>query len=123
MSDDREGGGPRSPYPLRKLPVGTAGHLRNQLDALAHGHGKVLRHGEKAWASITFEGARHTLEIEFAGGEAVAAGEAFIAELPEHEFAIPGQLVADATVTRAEYVLLPAPKLTVECELLLLKNA
>ena len=110
------------PYPLRKLPAGAAGHLRDQLDALAHGHGKVLRHAEKAWASITFEGSRHTLELLFDGGEAVAAGEMFIAALPEHEFAIPGQLVADATVTRAEHVLLPQPRLTVECELLLLKE-
>lgn len=113
----------RRPYPLRKLPVGTAGHLRNQLDALAQGHGKVVRHGEKAWASITFEGARHTVEIEFAGGQAVAAGEQFIAALPEHEFAIPGQIVAEATVSRAEHMLLPEPKLTVECEMLLLKDA
>lgn len=111
------------PYPLRKLPVGAAGHLRNQLDVLAQGHAKVLRHAEKAWASITFEGGRHTLELLFDGGEAVAAGEAFIAALPDHEFAIPGQLVADAAVTKAEHVLLPQPRLTVECELLLLRDA
>lgn len=97
--------------------------MRSQLDELAQGYGKVLRHGEKPWASVTFEGARHTLEIAFAGGEAVAAGEAFIAALPEHEFAIPGQLVADATVSRVEHVLLPEPRLTVEIEVLLLKDA
>lgn len=113
----------RRPYPLRKLPPGTGGHLRNQLDALAGGHGKVLRHVEKAWASVTFEGTRHTLELVFAGGEAVAAGEAFIAALPDHEFAVPGQLVADATVASAEHVLLPEPRLTVEIEVLLLKDA
>lgn len=113
----------RRPFPLRKLPVGPGGHLRSQLDGLAQGHAKVVRHAEKAWASITFEGARHTIEIEFAGGEAVAAGEAFIAALPDNEFAIPGQLVADATVTRAEHVLLPEPKLTVEIEVLLLRDA
>lgn len=111
------------PYPLRKLPVGVAGHLREQLDTLAQGRGKLIRHGEKTWASITFEGSRHTLELLFDGGEAVSAGETFIAALPEHEFAIPGQLVADATVTRAEHVLLPHPRLTVECELLLLRDA
>lgn len=111
------------PYPLRKLPVGAAGHLRDQLDALAQGGAKVLRHTEKAWASITFEGSRHTLELLFDGGEAVAAGETFIAALPEHEFAIPGQLVADAEVTRVEHILLPHPRLTVECELLLLRDA
>lgn len=113
----------RRPYPLRKLSPGPGGHLRSQLDALAEGHGKVVRHTEKAWASITFEGARHTFEIVFTGGEAVAAGEALIAALPDHEFAIPGQFVAEATVTLAEHLLLPAPRLTIACELLLLKDA
>jgi hypothetical protein len=93
------------------------------LDRLGGGHGKVLRHTQSRWASITFEGARHKLAIEFAGDAPVAAGETFIAELPEHEFAIPGQLVAEATVTRAEHVLLPEARLTVECEVLLLKDA
>jgi hypothetical protein len=113
----------RRPYPLRKLPVGAAGHFREQLDALAGGHGKVLRHDEKAWASITFEGARHTIELQFLGGEAVSAGEAFVAALPDHEFAVPGQLVADATVTKVEHVLLPEERMTVEIEALLLKDA
>lgn len=111
----------RRPYPLRRLPIGASGHLRNQFDALAQGHGKVLRHAEKAWASITFEGARHTLDIAFAGGEAVAAGEAFIAALPDHEFAINGHFVADATVTAADHRLDP-PHLQVSCEVLLLKD-
>jgi hypothetical protein len=105
------------------MPADPRRHLLDQIDALASGSAKVLRHAEKAWASITFEGSRHTLELLFDGGAAVAAGEAFIAALPEHEFAIPGQLVADATITRAEHVLLPHPCLTVECELLLLKDA
>jgi hypothetical protein len=113
----------RRPYPLRKLPVGAAGHLRNQLDALGQGYGRVLTHAEKAWASITFEGARHTFQVEFGGGEAVAAGEAFIAALPEHEFTVPGQFVAEAAVTAAEHVLLPQPRLTVTCDVLLLKDA
>lgn len=74
----------RRPYPLRKLPLGASGHLRAALDQLARGHGKVLRHAEKAWASVTFEGTRHTLDLLFDGGEAVAAGEVFIDALPEH---------------------------------------
>lgn len=113
----------RRPRPLRKRLPGAAGHLRAALGELAQGHAKVLRHHEKAWASVTFEGARHTLELEFDGGDAVAAGESFVAALPDHEFAIPGQLVADAVAPRVEHVLLPQPRLTVECELLLLKDA
>ena len=79
-------------------------------------------HREKAWASITFAGARHTVTLLFASDEAVAAGEHFIAALPDHEFAIPGQLVADAIVTEVDHRLLPAPRLVVTCELLLLEE-
>jgi hypothetical protein len=82
----------------------------------------VLSHRERAWASITFAGARHTLTLLFAGEDAVAAGEAFIAALPEHEFRVPGQLVAEASVTEVEHRLLPAPRLVVECELLVLEE-
>jgi hypothetical protein len=101
----------------------TAERLREALCALAGGHGVVVRQSERAWASVTFEGARHTVELAFEGPEAAEAGEAFIAALPDHEFAIPGQLVAEATVTEADHRLAPEPRLAVTCELLLLKDA
>jgi hypothetical protein len=84
---------------------------------------ELLRHGEQPWASVTFAGTRHTLTLAFTGAEAVAAGETFIAALPEHEFAIPRQLVADATVVSVEHVTLPEPKMTVEVEMLLVEDA
>lgn len=101
---------------------GPGAHLRDSLTRLA-GCGEVLRHAERPWASITFSGARHTVALLFAGREAVAQGERFIAELPDHEFAIPGQLVADAAVISAVHEMLPEPKLTVEAELLLLEES
>lgn len=97
--------------------------LRDALLALGEHHGQLLAHDERAWASITFAGARHKLTLLFAGAEAVEAGERFMDALPEHEFAIPGQLVADATVEEVEHRLLPAPRLVVVCELLLLEDA
>lgn len=100
----------------------TGDRLREALLALGDFQGQVLSHSEKAWASITFAGARHTLALLFAGDEAVAAGEAFITALPEHEFAIPGQLVADAAITEVEHRLLPHPRLVVQCELLMLEE-
>lgn len=111
---------PRDPLPTRRT---VADRLREALLHLAAGKAEMLAHGEKAWASITFEGSRHTVELRFEGEEAVAASEQFIAALPEHEFAIPGQLVADATITRVDHVLLPQPRMAVECELLLLVDA
>jgi hypothetical protein len=90
---------------------------------LAEGKARLLRHAERDWASVTFSGTRHTLALSFAGAEAVAAGERFIAALPDHEFAIPRYLVADAAIVSADHELLPDPRLTVECELLLLEDA
>lgn len=84
--------------------------------------GQILSHHEKAWASVTFAGARHTLMLLFQGENAVEAGERFLAELPEHEFAIPGYIVADATITEADHRIHPAPRLAVTCELLLLEE-
>lgn len=107
----------------RRVPKrSTADRLRDALLVLCDHRGQALTHTEKAWASITFAGARHTLALLFAGEEAVGAGERFITALPEHEFAIPGQLVADATITEAEHRLLPHPRLVVQCELLLLEE-
>ena len=96
--------------------------LREALLDLARGEATILGHSEKSWASITFAGARHRLVLEFEGAEAVVTGELFIALLPEHEFEIPGQLVADATVTEVDHRLDP-PRMQVICELLLLEDA
>jgi len=89
---------------------------------LAGGKGELLRHAERPWASVTFSGTRHTIALCFTGPEATAAGEAFLEAVPEHEFALPGQLVADAAVTVVGQEMVPEPKLTVEVELLLLAD-
>lgn len=95
--------------------------LAETLLALANGHGTITAHSEKSWASITFAGARHAVELVFDSAVAVEAGECFIAFLPEHEFTIPGQLVADAAIVEVESVTDPE-RLTVRCELLLLED-
>lgn len=91
--------------------------------ALAGGKAELAHHIERGWASVTFSGTRHTMSLVFTGDEAVAAGEHFIAALPDHEFTIPRQLVADAVVVSAEHALLPEPRLALEIELLLLEDA
>ncbi|GMN12699.1 hypothetical protein [Altererythrobacter sp. MTPC7] len=109
--------------PRRKTCRTLSDRLRDAVLALADGHGSVKRHTEKAWASITFAGTRHELLLVFEGVEAVEAGETLVADLPTHEFAIPRQLVADAVVTAVDHTLLPAPRMEVACELLLLEDA
>lgn len=105
----------------RHRRLGISGQLSRALLALAEERGRIIAHEEKPWASITFAGARHRYTLEFAGDEAVEAGECFIVFLPEHEFAIPGQLVADAAITQVVQTLDPNV-LTVTCELLLLEE-
>ena len=105
---------------LAKATRGTAVRLREALLALAGGHAEVLSHSERSWASVTFAGTRHRLQLAFAGDAAIQAGEMFIVFLPEHEFMLPGQLVADAAVTAVDHRLAPEPRLTVSVELLLL---
>ncbi len=108
--------------PPRKMRRGPAEHLRDALMALAQRHGSITRHSERAWASITFTGARHSVELVFDGVEAVAAGEEFVACLPDHEFAIRGQIVAEANVTSVDHTLLPVPRLEVSVEVLMLND-
>lgn len=111
---------------IRKAPArprrSTTDRLRTALAALGEHRGQVLTHSERAWASITFAGARHSFAILFSGDDAVAAGERFVAALPDHEFAIPGQLVADASVVSVDQAALPQPRMVVELELLLLED-
>lgn len=90
---------------------------------LAQGQAELVRHSERAWASVTFSGSKHVVVLAFAGEEAVAAGEVLIDALPEHEFALPRLLVADAAVVRVEHTALPQPRLEVELELLVLDEA
>lgn len=98
-------------------------HLLSALLELGEGQAELVSHAERGWASATFAGARHRVTLRFAGAAAVEAGERFTDRLPDHEFTVPRQLVADATVTAATHTALPQPCLEVEAELLLLDDA
>jgi len=109
--------------PLPRGPRrGASERLRDELQALAGGHAEFVAHSEKSWASVTFAGARHRIDLAFAGRDAVEAAENFIAYLPEHEFALPKQLVADAAVIAVDHRIGPDPRMDVRIELLLLEE-
>ena len=97
--------------------------LLSALLELAGGRGELVRHSERSWASVTFTGTRHTVVLTFSGADTIPAGEHFIDALPEHEFTIPRQLVAEATVVRVDHTALPLHRLEVEVQLLLLDEA
>jgi len=81
------------------------------------------RHGERPWSSATFSGARHSFRLSFDDPAAVAAGEAFIAALPDHEFVLRRGLVADATIAAVEHAPFGHPQMIVDAELLVLEEA
>ncbi len=97
-------------------------HLLSAVLELGEGKAELLRHAERAWASATFAGTRHTIRLVFNGRDAVEAGERLIDALPEHEFTIPHQLVADAAVSEVVHTALPQPRLEIEAEILLLEE-
>ncbi|MFB0613298.1 hypothetical protein [Aurantiacibacter poecillastricola] len=109
------------PKSKRRSSRGPRELLAEALLALANGRARIAQHSERSWASITFAGARHRVQMVFEGEEAVESGECFIAFLPEHEFAIRGQLVADAAITEVQSIARPA-RLSVTCEILLLEE-
>jgi len=108
--------------PARRARRTAADRLRDALLTLSDHHAQVVAQSERAWASITFAGARHVFTLIFAGEAAVEAGERFVANLPDHEFSVSGQLVADATVSEIEHRILPSPRLIVTCEVLMLEE-
>ena len=114
---------PPRPRRTRRTRRSAADKLRTALLILAEHQGQLITHTEKSWASITFAGTRHSVSLLFAGEDAVEAGERFVATLPDHEFAIPGQLVADAGIVEVEHRLSPSPRMVVQCDLLLLEDA
>ena len=102
---------------------GIGARLVADLLALADGHGALVEHRQRAWASVTFSGTRHELAFRFEGEEASEGGENLIAKVGEHEFAIPGQLVADVAVVAVDSAALPEPAMTVRLEVLMLDES
>ena len=71
-----------------------------------------------ATSTLSFE-----VMLDFNGSPAVEAGEDFIANLPEHEFTIPGQLVADATIKEVDHRFGADERMVVTAVLLLLEES
>ena len=97
-------------------------HLLRALITLGDGSGELLEHSQRDWASATFTGSRHRFTLDYAGADPIDHAEDLIAALPDHEFHIPGHIVADATVVAVTHRVLPEPGLTLTCELLLLAD-
>lgn len=97
--------------------------LLRALAGLGGGAGELRLHSEREWASATFTGSRHRFMLDFVGPDAIDRAEDLIAALPDHEFTIPGQIVADAAIVAVDHRVLPEPGLTLTCELLLVAES
>jgi hypothetical protein len=113
---------PGNTRPVRKVRATAGERLLRAVLELAGREVVLVSHAERSWASVTFHGSRQTFVLRFHGWEACDGAEQMIALLPDHEFALPGLLVADAVVIRVDQVLLPCPHMEVELEILLLED-
>ena len=55
------------------------------------------------WNSLTFTGERHAISLRIPGPDAAMVAASLISGLEEADFAIPGQIVADITLTGPPY--------------------
>jgi len=91
--------------------------------ALAGHAGALDEHRGIRWASATFTGMRHQLRLRFVGAPAIAAGDRLAAVIGEHEFRIPGHIVADAAVIERHQRHEGEPMLSLTVELLTVEDA
>ncbi len=76
--------------------------LRRALERHADASGTdltIVRSDATRWASATFAGARHVLELTLRG----TAAAAWLRALPEAELTLGGHLVADLTIVTAHF--------------------
>jgi hypothetical protein len=90
--------------------------------ALAGGHGRLLWHKSKGWASASFAGSRDEIAIEYFGPEASAAGEQLLTELDRVEFTLPSRVVADARIGYHTRLYRPQPRTIAVIELLIVED-
>lgn len=122
MQTETECLSPASCAPQPRRARGPWLRLLSAVLELAGPRAELLRHAERPWTSATFSGTRHTVALTFTGPDGIVAGEEFLAALPDHEFTITGQLVADAAVSLVEHEAGANPGMTIEADLLLLED-
>jgi hypothetical protein len=77
----------------------TAAKLIRTVLAICGDGSELVRAHEREWASATFSGARHNLELLVPVEDKAAPLPAAIAALPDHDFELAGEIVADCAIT------------------------
>ena len=78
--------------------TGTASRLIGAIMPLAGPSAELVGAHEREWASATFSGARHCLDLRLWSGAQDAELPPALLSLPEHEFDLPNEIVADCTI-------------------------
>jgi hypothetical protein len=72
---------------------GVTGRIVRQLQMVAGDGSELIRTEQRDWASATFSGARHLIDL-LVPAPALAR---VLASLPDHDFGLGGEIVADCT--------------------------
>ncbi|MDX3910729.1 MAG: hypothetical protein QHC67_13060 [Sphingobium sp.] len=101
-------------------PLSTRRLLRSLLDLTGP---DVLAHCRETtpWASALYDGTRHLIELELTGEDAALRAEALAQLLPNAEFLIMGNIVADLAVD--EHVVLDAQRHRLDLSVLTIADA
>lgn len=84
---------------IARTPTGTAARLIRALLELLGPEAELVAAHEREWASATFSGARHRIDLRVPLADAASAPSPALAALPEHDFALSGEIVADCVLT------------------------
>jgi len=89
-------------FPLRNRRMDPGSQLLTQIQMLAGEDIVILPLKERPWASITFAGTRHYLEILCTGSAAAEKVEKLSRILPDHDFDLGRYFVADLVITQVK---------------------
>ena len=85
---------------MTRRPNGNnAGRLCRSVCIALGGTADLIESQERPWASATFSGARHVITVRVPLDDADSPASALLAKLPDYEFDLAGEIVADCVVT------------------------
>jgi hypothetical protein len=107
----------------RKVVRDAATGLIKALMELSDGSAQLIQHRGSSWASATFTGMRHIMELMFEGNEAIGKGDHIAEIIAEHEFMIAGHIVADIAIAEMFRRQEGDPVLTMKIEALTVEDS
>lgn len=113
---------PVTPAPEPRAWVAGDPDVPAALMSMAGGHGRLLWHKSRLWASANFSGSRDEIALEFFGAEASERGEAMLSVLADAEFVVPGRTVADVDLRYHTRLYRPQRRTVAIIEILLVEE-